>query len=113
MNHNFRSRYINGNVKKNGIKILHWNPGSKHLHNKLVNIESVVNTYKPGILGISESNFFEAHDINDVRIENYKLLCSGGRRLYIQQQQQRKAQKGLNNQLSSRGGLKQQKIITG
>ena len=76
VNHNFRSRYVNGNIKKNGIKILHWNPGSKHLHNKLVNIESLINTYKPGILGISESNFFESHDINDVQIENYKLFLS-------------------------------------
>ena len=76
VNHNFRSRYVNGNIKKNGIRIIHWNPGSKHLHNKLTNIESLINMYKPGILGISESNFFRAHDINDVQIENYKLYFS-------------------------------------
>ena len=76
VNHNFKSRYINGNIKKNGIRIIHWNPGSKHLHNKLVNIESLINMYQPGILGISESNFFRAHDINDVQIANYKLYFS-------------------------------------
>ena len=42
VNHNFRARYVNGNIKKDGIKILHWNPGSKHLHNKLTNIESLI-----------------------------------------------------------------------
>ena len=34
VNHNFESRYKFGNKKKNGVKIMHWNPGSKHLHNK-------------------------------------------------------------------------------
>ena len=76
VNHNFRSRYVNGNTKKNGIRIIHWNPGSKHLHNKITNIESLINMYKPGILGISESNFFKAHDINNVQIANYKLYLS-------------------------------------
>jgi hypothetical protein len=55
---------------------MQWNPGSKHLHNKLGNIESVINGYKPDILGISESNFFKHHDINDVQIDNYKLFLS-------------------------------------
>ena len=76
VNHNFRSRYINGNKHKNGIKILHWNPGAKHLHNKIENIESAVNGYKPGILGISESNFLRSHDVNEVQIENYNLFFS-------------------------------------
>ena len=55
---------------------MHWNPGSKHLHNKKENIESVINGYKPHILGISESNFLKHHDINDVQIDNYKLFLS-------------------------------------
>ena len=76
VNHNFRSRYINGNKNKNGIKILHWNPGAKHLRNKVENIESVINGYKPEILGISESNFLRSHDVNEVQIENYNLFFS-------------------------------------
>ena len=76
VDHNFESRYKFGNKKQNGVKIMHWNPGSKHLHNKLGNIESVINGYKPDILGISESNFFKHHDINDVQIDNYKLFLS-------------------------------------
>ena len=73
---NFESNYIYGNRQKTGIKIMHWNAGGKHLINKLTNIESVINGYKPSILGISESNFFARHDINDVQIENYKLFSS-------------------------------------
>ena len=76
VDHNFESRYKFGNKKKNGVKIMHWNPGSKHLHNKKGNIESVINGYKPHILGVSESNFLNHHDINDVQIENYKLILS-------------------------------------
>ena len=76
VNPNFESRYKFGNKQKNGIKIMHWNPGSKHLHNKLENIESVINGYKPDILGISESNFLRNHELNDVQIENYKLFFS-------------------------------------
>ena len=44
---NFESRYKYGNKQKNGIKIMHWNAGGKHLVNKIENIESVINGYKP------------------------------------------------------------------
>jgi hypothetical protein len=73
---NFESRYKYDNKKKNGIKIMHWNAGGKHLLNKLENIESVINGYKPHILGISEANFFRKHDVQDVQIENYQLFFS-------------------------------------
>ena len=76
VNINFQARYKYGNKQKNGLKIMHWNGGGKHLVNKINNIESVVNGYKPAILGISESNFLKHHDINDVQIENYKLFMS-------------------------------------
>jgi hypothetical protein len=76
VNTNFESRYKYGNKQKNGIKIMHWNAGGKHLANKIDNIESVINGYKPQILGISESNFLKRHDANDVQIDNYKLFMS-------------------------------------
>ena len=76
VNTNFESRYKYGNKQKNGIKIMHWNSGGKHLVNKMDNIESVVNGYKPHILGISEANLLKRHDVNDVQIENYKLFHS-------------------------------------
>ena len=37
---------------------MHWNPGAIHLPYKLENMKSVINGYKPHILGISESNVF-------------------------------------------------------
>ena len=73
---NFESRYKYGNRQKTGLKIMHWNPGGKYLKNKIENIESVINGYKPDLLGISESNHFRAHDIQDVQIENYRLYLS-------------------------------------
>jgi hypothetical protein len=38
VNTNFESRYKYGNKQKNGIKIMHWNAGGKHLVNKMDNI---------------------------------------------------------------------------
>ena len=76
VDNNFLARYKYGNKQKNGIKIMHWNAGGKHLANKIDNIESVINGYKPHLLGISEANFLKSHDVNDVQIENYKLFLS-------------------------------------
>ena len=55
---------------------MHWNAGGKYLVNKINNIESVINGYRPEILGISEANFLKNHDIQDVQIENYQLYFS-------------------------------------
>ena len=76
INSNFQARYKFGNIQKNGIKIMHWNGGGKHLKNKKDSIETVIAGYKPEILGISEANFLKQHDLNDVQIENYNLFMS-------------------------------------
>ena len=76
MNNNFESRYKYGNKQKNRLKIMHWNAGGQYLVNKINNIESVINGYRPEILGISEANFLKNHDIQDVQIENYQLYFS-------------------------------------
>ena len=77
IDNNFECRYKYGNKQKNGVKIMHWNAGGKHLVNKIENIESVINQYKCHILGISEANLFKHHDLNDVQIDNYKLyVCN-------------------------------------
>ena len=76
LNVNFAARYKFGN-KTNGIKILHWNAGARHLKNKINDIEHVISTYRPDILGISEANFKRDHSLEDVQIENYNLfLCN-------------------------------------
>ena len=76
IDNNFQSRYKFGNRQNNGLKIMHWNAGGKHLINKIDNIESVINGYRPHFLGISEANLLKKHDLNDVQIENYKLYVS-------------------------------------
>ena len=54
INSNFQARY---NKQKNIIKVMHWNGGGKHLKHKKDNIETVITSYKPEILGISEPIF--------------------------------------------------------
>ena len=76
LNNNFEAKYKYGNKQKNGLKIMHWNAGGKHLVNKIQNIDSVINGYKPSFLGISEANLLKKHDLNDVQIENYQLFLS-------------------------------------
>ena len=63
---NFFARYINGNIRRNGIKLCHWNKGPGFLSSKLNEIENLINGYHPHILGISEGNFKSNHDIQDI-----------------------------------------------
>ena len=73
---NFFARYINGNGKQNGIKILHWNPGAAYLENKLPEIESVIEEFSPHLFGISEANFLSTHSKENVNLEDYDLFFS-------------------------------------
>ena len=72
-NHNFQARYKNGNIRRNGIKLSHWNQGPGFLSTKRNEIENIINGYHPHILGISEGSFHSSHDVNDVQIENYDV----------------------------------------
>ena len=73
---NFLARYINGNIRRNGIKLCHWNKGPGFLSSKLNEIENIINGYHPHILGISEGNFKSNHNQQDVYIENYDVYFS-------------------------------------
>ena len=75
-NNNFLARYTNGNIRRNGIKLCHWNKGPGFLSTKLNEVENVINGYSPHLLGVSEANFRLNHDINDVQIENYDVYFS-------------------------------------
>ena len=75
-NVNFLARYKFGNKNKGGLKIMHWNAGGGYLKNKINEIETVIATYKPHVLGISESCFMEEHDRNEIEIENYDVFLS-------------------------------------
>jgi hypothetical protein len=70
---NFYARYTYGNRQARGIKIAHLNKGPGHLANKINDIENVISGLHPHILGISEANLFQCHDIQDVQIPNYNL----------------------------------------
>ena len=76
LNVNFNARYINGNRRRNGIKMAHLNLGSGYLVNNMNNIETVIGGYRPNILGISESSFKNSHDKSDVLIDDYNVFFS-------------------------------------
>ena len=73
LNNNFWARYINGNRNEKGIRILHWNKGSSFLVNKKDEIETVIEKYRPHIMGLSEANFFAKHDRLAVQFPEYKM----------------------------------------
>ena len=70
---NLESRRVNGNRRGGGIEISHWNKGPGHLQNKMAEIKNVVNGLHPHILGISEANLYQSHDLNLVQIDDYVL----------------------------------------
>ena len=70
---NFIARYTYGNKRQHGIKLLHWNKGSSHLENKKDEIETLIDKYKPHILGLSEANLHSHHDLNNVQYPDYTL----------------------------------------
>ena len=68
------AKYTYGNRKQAGIRIYHFNKGNAHLCNRIHEIENIISTHRPHILGLSEANFFQHHDLDSVQIENYKLI---------------------------------------
>ena len=65
-----------GNRGNRGIKLAHWNAGSAHLANKMLELEQVVADNHPHVLGISEANFKRDHVLEDVQIDEYDLILS-------------------------------------
>ena len=73
---NFRSRYLHGNRRGNGIKICHWNKGPGFLKNKMPEIKNIINGLHPHIFGISEANLLQNHDQKLVQLDEYLLHTS-------------------------------------
>ena len=75
---NFLAKMINGNrgSRGAGIKLLHWNKGPAFLHNKHDEIETIIAGHHPHVLGLSEANLRNDHDLNLVQHENYDLHLS-------------------------------------
>ena len=63
---NFLARMINGNRKQHGhgIKLLHWNKGPSFLHNKHMEVESIISDHEPHLLGLSEANLRADYDLS-------------------------------------------------
>ena len=73
---NFQSKYTYGNKRASGIRICHWNKGKGFLSNKLTEIKSIVKDINPHIIGISEANLYNGHDLNQVQLDDYDLhIC--------------------------------------
>ena len=72
---NVYAKMVNGN-RGAGIKLLHWNKGASHLHNKHHDIETIIAGHHPHVLGLSEANLRKDHDLSLVQHENYDLHTS-------------------------------------
>ena len=55
------------------MKILHWNKGSSFLENKINEIETIIDGYRPHVFGLSEANLHLQHDISNVQFTDYNL----------------------------------------
>ena len=73
---NFLARYVNGNKRRNGIKLAHINLGGGYLINKINEVENIIAGYKPHVLGISETRFQDFHNIDDLYIQDYSVYFS-------------------------------------
>ena len=65
--------YGNRGQRGRGITVVYWNKGPSYLHNKQHEIESLVSTHKPHILGLGEANFRHDHSLEDVQLQGYTL----------------------------------------
>lgn len=61
-------------IKEQGIKIGHWSKGPSHLENKMGEIENLISTHRPHLLGISEANLHHHHDLQNVQVDDYDLI---------------------------------------
>ena len=55
------------------MKLLHWNKGPSFLHNKQDDIETLISTHHPHVLGLSEANIRTEHDLALVQQADYDL----------------------------------------
>ena len=67
-NNNKNAHILNGNIinNKKNLKIVHWNKGPYHFHNKIDDMKILIYTHKPHILSLSEANWNIKSNINDL-----------------------------------------------
>ena len=71
-NHKQRNKLIhttNGNrgLRGRGMVCAYWNKGPSFLTRKQLDIETIISTHKPHILGLGEANMRHDHDIAEVQ----------------------------------------------
>ena len=55
---------------------MHWNKGSSFLFNKKDDIESIIEDYRPHVLGLSEANLRKEDNLSEVQLADYNLhIC--------------------------------------
>ena len=73
-NRNKLTHILNGNrTRGKGIKMMEWNKGSSYLENKIPEIETMINQYKPQVMGLCEANLRRLTDQRLVDISDYTL----------------------------------------
>ena len=77
-NHKQRNKLIhttNGNrgLRGRGMVCAYWNKGPSFLTRKQLDIETIISTHKPHILGLGEANMRHDHDIAEVQQTGYSL----------------------------------------
>ena len=76
IDHNFQARCTYGNRKKTGLRLAHLNMGRGLLCNKINELERIISTEKPHVIGISETQFDKSQDINELKIDRYSIYFS-------------------------------------
>ena len=66
-------RSINGNISGCNLKIIHWNGGGRKWENKLLELECLVEEYRPDLYYISEANLWVGLEDVDMDIQGYTL----------------------------------------
>ena len=61
-----------GYGKAKGIKIMHWNKGSKFLINQIHDVQTVLNENKPHVLAMSEAQV-RIEDMDEIQFDDYVL----------------------------------------
>jgi hypothetical protein len=72
---NKMAHITNGNrgQRGRGITCVYWNKGPSFLCNKQLDIETILETHKPHVLGLGEANVRYDHNLQDVQLPGYTL----------------------------------------
>ena len=72
---NKHAHITNGNrgQRGRGIKCIYWNKGPSFLVNKQLDLETILSTHRPHILGLGEANFRRDHNLEDAQLRDYTL----------------------------------------